>query len=312
VLETISQNTSIVKLRVGHGQIFTHTCSIFRAMSARDTRLTRLDIVGDICICDCDAVLGNLLEDVKNLSLTSSNVDTEIGYGPAGVILHSAAKYGKLESLDLSRVKCDDTNDPGGLVVSGIESILRNCHKMESVKLDFLSFGENLGERWGKYSTRGEPAPEFKYTNANCFSMQHCTYPENSSSMIGNLFVNSNIRNLYLRGTKVPSSCTRRIAGMIMNGNIVHLDISDCSISRDGIRIILKSTTHPSSNLTHIGIGFNKLDKVTSSSKDLFGGLSKSSLEYISVDDNLSEQDENSVSEFGDSKNTCTIDRMNN
>lgn len=265
IMDALEINTSIVEILVHSQESPSCRCELFESLSRRSTDINSLGLVGEICDDATRTIADGCVRGLTNLSITG-HVAMPIDGHMVDTLCEAVSEVGLLESLEIGEV--DAEYDGGG---AGLIRVLDTC-PLRSLSVSAVLFEEETWARMVRVLSNMK-ATEVKFTEYRIFN-------DRMRPVFNALFSNTSIRSLDLSFTKVGYESMGVLANMVKRGTLIKLAIRGCSIGSDGIRSVLRATTHVNSKLKFISIGGNDIEH-----PDIFGGLVRTSLEVIHPED---------------------------
>ncbi|CAM9095978.1 unnamed protein product [Ectocarpus sp. 12 AP-2014] len=255
-------NTSIVHV-TAYSEFASCRCNLFHALSMRSTDLTKLTIIGGICPDTAQGIADSCVQELTNLSLTSSASAENLNGLAIDVVCEAVASVGILKNLEIGNVvgQYDDWAD--GLILA-----LETC-PISSLRINETDFMQSCVPGLVGVLPLLE-AGDVKLTN--------CNFADFGEPVLSALFSNESICYLDLSYTKIEEGSIGPLVEMIKHGTLLRLAIGWCSVGKDDVKNVLGATTCERSDLEFLSICGNDLD-----SPETFQDLLHTSLTYLHV-----------------------------
>jgi len=263
VLDAIEDNTSIIEYRAcepAYGNESPDRSDLFQALQARDTKLKKLHLAGELHDDVFDVIIGGtFLDEITGLKICAQSCEYMMGTFNNRVdeLFQRIGRCENIESLSLSHV-----------MIGSLEFIL-NLDSLEKVHLESCTLECGESEEFGNFLFN---------CNANEFRINRFFMDKEEIEQFRNIFMNPNIINLEMIQIPRCETMVDDIIDMIKEGTIEKLSIDRCDISAPSINHILQATLSSRSNLTHIGIIGNQTGGCIR-----FDNFTGTSLRYIHI-----------------------------
>lgn len=262
MMHGIANNTSIVEV-LAYSEVTSCRCNLFSCLSVRSTAITKLRLVGGLCVDSTQTIADFCVEGLKQLSMATCDSFSEMHGFSVDVICDAVADFGILEVLEIGNVTSNYEEWADGLIRA-----LDNC-PIISLRINETEFEEDCLEGMVGVLSR---------LNATDVKITCCDFDDWGKPVFDALFSNTSTCWLDLSYTKTGDESVGLLVEMIRRGTLTRLAIGGCGVGRDGIKIVMQATTHPDSKLVFISIFDNDIDHTV-----IFDELNGTSLECIHV-----------------------------
>lgn len=265
IMDALETNASIVEIVIHNHELSSCRCELFESLSRRSTDIKSLVLVGEICDDAFQTIADGCVQGLMKLAITGNPASDMDGHN-VDTVCEAVSEIGILESLEIDGAIAD--YDGGG---DGVIRVLDTC-PLRSLSVSASLFGEDCWSEMVRVLSKLK-ATDVKFTEFRTFS-------DWMRPAFDALFSNTSIQSLDLSFTKIGDGSMCELENMVKRGTLIKLAIRGCSIGSDGIRSVLRATTHVDSKLKFISIGGNDMEH-----PDVFGGLVRTSLEVIHPED---------------------------
>lgn len=262
IMHAIASNTSIVDV-MAYSEVPSCRCLLFDSLSTRTTDITKLHVVGGICVDSTQTIASHCVQGLTELSIAGADSSSEIHGLSVDLIGEAVADVGILQVLDIGNVVSDYEEWADGLI-----SALDSC-PISSLRINETEFEEDCLE---------EMVRVLRKLKATDVKMTHCDFDYWGKPVFDALFSNTSISWLDVSFTKIRDYSIGPLVEMVQRGTLTRLAIGGCGVGRGGINQLLRATTHTDSKLEFISIFDNDVQHSSA-----FEGMHGTSLSNIHV-----------------------------
>ena len=244
IMYAIASNTSIVDV-LAYSQVTSCRCGLFSSLSVRSTAITKLNLVGGLCVDSTQMIANCCVEGLKDLSISTDDPASEVHGYSVDVICGAVADVGVLEVLEIGNVAADYDEWADGLIRA-----LGSC-PIVSLRINDTEFDKDcLAGMVRVLHLLG--AADVKIT---C-----CDFDDWGKPVFDALFSNTSISWLDISFTIIGDGSIGALVEMIKRGKLTRLGIGGCGVGGRGIKSLIQATTHADSKLDFISIFDNDID----------------------------------------------------
>lgn len=262
IMDALEINTSIVDILMCNNESPACRCDFVESLLRRSTDIENLQLDGEICHDSAQTIADGCVRGLKKLSITG-HVAMPIDGHIVDTLCEAVSEVGILESLEIGEVGAEYEGGGNGLI-----HVLETC-PLRSLSVSAVLFEEETWARMVGVLSKMK-ATEVKFTEYRIFS-------DWMRPAFDALFSNTSIQSLDLSFTNLEDGNIGALETMIKRGTLIKLAIGGCSIGRDGVKSVLRATTHFDSNLRFISMSDVK-------HPDVFAELIETSLKVMHLE----------------------------